>query len=142
MRSTQIYFICCSSLWTCLHHMVILRGQNKITDCLMILAWSSPFNMNTYTSIHVYIPFAYVSLHAGVALIELHVNFTRLKFRVRIDYICTDKCQPDTKSRWAWIVLIFQRWFVEMIQDKIVHIYKSRALSTLLGIYCTYCILL
>ena len=26
-----------SSLWTCLHHMVILRSQNKITDFLMIL---------------------------------------------------------------------------------------------------------
>ena len=29
---------CSSSLWTCLHHMVILRSQNKITDFLMILA--------------------------------------------------------------------------------------------------------
>ena len=35
---------CSSSLWTCLHHMVILRGQNKITDFLMILTWASPFN--------------------------------------------------------------------------------------------------
>ena len=26
----------CSSLWTCLHHMVILRSQKKITDFLMI----------------------------------------------------------------------------------------------------------
>ena len=34
---------CSSSLWTCLHHMVILRSQNKITDFLMILAWASPF---------------------------------------------------------------------------------------------------
>ena len=30
--------VCSSSLWTCLHHMVILRSQNKITDFLMILA--------------------------------------------------------------------------------------------------------
>ena len=30
--------ICSSSLWTCLHHMVILRSQNKITDFFMILA--------------------------------------------------------------------------------------------------------
>ena len=29
---------CSSSLWTCLHHMVILKGQNKITDLFMILA--------------------------------------------------------------------------------------------------------
>ena len=34
-----------SSLWTCLHHMVILISQNKITDFLMILAWACPFNM-------------------------------------------------------------------------------------------------
>ena len=37
--------ICSSSLWTCLHHMVILRSQNKITDFLMILAWASLFNI-------------------------------------------------------------------------------------------------
>ena len=38
---------CSSILWTCLHHMVILRNQNKITDFLMILAWASPFNIPT-----------------------------------------------------------------------------------------------
>ena len=36
---------CSSSLWTCLHHMVILRNQNKITDFFMILAWASPFKL-------------------------------------------------------------------------------------------------
>ena len=35
---------CSSSVWTCLHHMVILRCQNKITDFFIILAWASPFN--------------------------------------------------------------------------------------------------
>ena len=35
---------CRSCLWTCLHHMVILRSQNKITDFWMISAWASPFN--------------------------------------------------------------------------------------------------
>ena len=44
MRSTKIKTLCSSSLWTCLHHMVILRSQNKITDFFMILAWASPFN--------------------------------------------------------------------------------------------------
>ena len=39
---------CSSSLWTCLHDMVILRSQNKITDFFMILAWVSPFNMIWY----------------------------------------------------------------------------------------------
>ena len=43
MRSTKIIKICSSSLCTCLHHMVILRTQNKITDFLMTLAWASPF---------------------------------------------------------------------------------------------------
>ena len=44
MRSTKIIKICSSSLCTCLHHMVILRTRNKITDFLMILALASPFN--------------------------------------------------------------------------------------------------
>ena len=43
MRSTKIIKICSSSLCTCLHHMVILRTRNKITDFMMILAWASPF---------------------------------------------------------------------------------------------------
>ena len=30
--------VCSSRLWTCLHHMVILKNQEKITDLLMILA--------------------------------------------------------------------------------------------------------
>ena len=36
--------VCNSSLWTCLHEMVIVRSQNKITEFLTILAWASPFN--------------------------------------------------------------------------------------------------
>ena len=43
MRSTKIIKNSSSSLCTCLHHMVILRTRNKITDFLMILAWASPF---------------------------------------------------------------------------------------------------
>ena len=50
MRSTKIIKICSSSLWTCLHHMVLLRTQNKITDFFMILPWASPFNMNIIKS--------------------------------------------------------------------------------------------
>ena len=45
MRSTKIIKICSSSLCTCLHHMVILRTRNKITDFFMILAWASPFKI-------------------------------------------------------------------------------------------------
>ena len=45
MRSTKILKICSSSLCTCLHHMVILRTRNKITDFFMTLAWASPFNL-------------------------------------------------------------------------------------------------
>ena len=42
---------CSSSLWTCLHHMVILRSQNKITDFLMILAWACPLSTFSVLSI-------------------------------------------------------------------------------------------
>ena len=45
MDSTKIKKNFCSSiLWTCLHYMVILISQNRITDFFMILAWASPFN--------------------------------------------------------------------------------------------------
>ena len=38
MRNTKIKKnFSSSSPWTCLHHMVTLRTQNKITDFLMIL---------------------------------------------------------------------------------------------------------
>ena len=29
--------------WSCLHHMIILGSQYKITDFFMILVWASPF---------------------------------------------------------------------------------------------------
>ena len=48
MRSTKIIKNCSSSLCTCLHHMVILRTRNKITDFFMILAWASPFNKTIF----------------------------------------------------------------------------------------------
>ena len=46
MRSTKIKNFSSSSLCTCLHHMVILKTRNKITDFLMILAWASPFKID------------------------------------------------------------------------------------------------
>ena len=59
MRSTKIIKICSSSLCTCLHHIVILKTRNKITDFLMILAWASPFkykieNMNNISEFYKY----------------------------------------------------------------------------------------
>ena len=45
LTGEQLKNFCSSSLWTCLHHMVILRSQNEITNFLMILAWASPFNI-------------------------------------------------------------------------------------------------
>ena len=36
--SQKLKNFCSSSLWTCLHHMVILKSQNKITDFFLILA--------------------------------------------------------------------------------------------------------
>ena len=50
MRSTKIIKNCSYRLCTCLHHMVILRTQNKITDFLMILAWTSPFKKTIRSS--------------------------------------------------------------------------------------------
>ena len=40
---------CSSSLWTFLHHMVILRSQNYKTDFVMIFAWACPFNRTSKT---------------------------------------------------------------------------------------------
>ena len=40
----KIKIFCSSSIWTCLHHMVILGSQNKITAFLMTLAWVWAFN--------------------------------------------------------------------------------------------------
>ena len=48
MRSTKIKKKCSSSLWTCLHNMVILRSQNKIIDFFMILAWYCLFKYYHY----------------------------------------------------------------------------------------------
>ena len=45
--------LCSSSLWTCLHHMVILRNQNKITNFLMILSWVWAFNKETTQWIYI-----------------------------------------------------------------------------------------
>ena len=45
MRSTKIIKNGSSSLWTCSHHMVIIRTRNKITDFFKILAWASPFKL-------------------------------------------------------------------------------------------------
>ena len=41
----KIKSFCSSILWTCLHHIVILRSQNKITDFVMILAWLCRFKV-------------------------------------------------------------------------------------------------
>ena len=51
MRSTKNIKNCRSSLWTCLHHMVIIISQNKITDRLMILAWAFPFKLLTCSAV-------------------------------------------------------------------------------------------
>ena len=53
MRSTKIIKICSSSLCTCLHHMVILRTRNKITDFFMISAWASPFKIGIHYEIKI-----------------------------------------------------------------------------------------
>ena len=49
----KIIKIYSSSLCTCLHHMVILRTRNKITDFFMILAWASPFKLHRDNVIYI-----------------------------------------------------------------------------------------
>ena len=44
---------CSSRLWTCLHHVVILRSQNKITYFFMILARLSGFESIFASILHV-----------------------------------------------------------------------------------------
>ena len=44
MRSTKGKLLQFFYAWTCLHQIVILRSQNKITDFFMILAWVWAFN--------------------------------------------------------------------------------------------------
>ena len=39
LKPDSFHFFLC----TCLHHMVILKTRNKITDFLVILSWASPF---------------------------------------------------------------------------------------------------
>ena len=56
MRNTKILKNCNSRLCTCLHHMVILRTRNKITDFLMILAWASPFKIRHYSNFTITFP--------------------------------------------------------------------------------------
>ena len=65
MRNTKIIKICSFSLCTCLHHMVILKTRNKITDFFMILAWASPFNL--FGTLIVKLPQS--SQHAYIAFI-------------------------------------------------------------------------
>ena len=36
-QAQKLKYDCSSSLWTCLHHMVMVKSQNKITDFFMIL---------------------------------------------------------------------------------------------------------
>ena len=56
---------CSSSLWTFLHHMIIimimdiLRSQNKITNFFMILTWVCPFNIEKDMMTYLYVPYVF-----------------------------------------------------------------------------------
>ena len=63
MRITKIIKNCSSSLCTCLHHMVILRTRNKITDFLIILAWASPFKKTLASHISLVTSSGHTHLH-------------------------------------------------------------------------------
>ena len=96
MRSTKIIKICISSLCTCLHHMVILRTRNKITDFVMILAWASPFKLFQYEFLKVPGPTApefkkltslnlcYLGLYHLKSIIFLHPPFERDMYPISV----------------------------------------------------------
>ena len=71
MRSTKIIKICSSSLCTCLHHMVILRTRNKITDFLMILAWASPFNLPSLLYLLLYRQYSHTPQHLAANAVQM-----------------------------------------------------------------------
>ena len=75
MRSTKIIQMCSSSLCTCLHHMVILRTRNKITDFFIILAWASPFNNDRMSSI---VNLIELNIFGAYLLFNMHKRSERL----------------------------------------------------------------
>ena len=62
-KRTQFY-----SLWTCLHHVVIFKGQNKNTDFLMILMTDCRFNYFQENTVEYDVPWRavhFLNLHGG-----------------------------------------------------------------------------
>ena len=76
---------CSSILWTCLHYMVILISQNRITDFLRDFSLSSPFNS------------------AGRALSSKILWPTKINLRQKQRY-CS-KC--GAAIEWCWASFIF-----------------------------------
>ena len=63
---------CSSSLWICLHHMVILRSQNITTNRFMILAWLCRFK---WPSCNVLLTYSSI----GNYLVELRAKSSRIQ---------------------------------------------------------------
>ena len=74
-----ILVICSSSLCTCLHHMVILRTQNKITDFFMILAWASPFKTHIFIYRLIYGTDKQMCYVRNVVLLVIYIILIRFK---------------------------------------------------------------
>ena len=118
MHGTKIKNFCSSSLWTCLHHMVILRSQNKITDFLKILAWLSPFKWQSEElQMAIITQMCWQESHINV-LIATPVadifKITTLKFwsvhsRSNVNCNCASELQLTTTTQKCWQVSHLRR---------------------------------
>ena len=89
----KLKFFCSSSLWTCLHYMVILRSQNKITDFFMILACVWAFNPSGF----------------DCRLLCVHRTLCSL-FHSDTDGTSVSKCRQFSLQRRGLDPLLFQCW--------------------------------
>ena len=81
---------CRSSLWTCLHHMVILRSQNKITDSFTILACACPFKLELCGSHFCYVMDAKLDVMLNTMSKNISKNITMSGMLLKKKY--TPKC--------------------------------------------------
>ena len=128
MRSTKNNKnFCSSSLCTCLHHMVIIRSQNKITDFFMILAWASPFNKSIFTNTK--------QRNFSRALIKRIAKFKMVSLVCKAvtgnapQYIQTMFTNIKDHSKYSLRPLTNKKKFVTITNHKILFPYRSNNLE-------------
>ena len=115
MRNTKIKNFCSSSLWTCLHHMVTLGSQNKITDLFTILAWDFPFNSKEGSTagylctvvwlIDIYIITYFISDWQWSILWQAYIVIT-IECLVGIDFSCNVSSIPLCKAKGQYLLTL------------------------------------